>query len=278
MNKVKQKLVLLFVFISISINAQENISIVVLKGMAFTQNSKTESIKINRAKKMTIPTNSVVIFSKGTSAIIFNSNSKIEVESSNEKKLSYNEINTLLKKNKPSTLTKNFIAYLDKMYVDFEENNNSYGSSVGGVSRGIEDDALVYLPVDDSIILSDSLVLSFGSNETKLTSNIAVTNTNTNEVVYNEKPEINEVKLNGLKPGHYTWTYKFEYNGSKFTNQPPNTFIIPTSLEKASILKDIEDFKVNLNDCSKSETCLSDSTKELLLNDFLEKNKYYITK
>jgi hypothetical protein len=254
MKKIKQKLVLLFVFVSISINAQENISIVVLRGMAFTQNSKTESIKINRAKKMTIPTNSVVIFSKGTSAIIFNSNSKIEVESSNEKKLSYNEINTLLKKNKPSTLTKNFIAYLDKMYVDFEENNNSYGSSVGGVSRGIEDDALAYLPVDDTIILSDSLVLSFGSYETKLTSNIVVTNTTTNEVVYNEKPEINKVILNGLKPGNYTWSYKFEYNGRKYTTQPPNIFIIQNDVQKSNILKDIEDFKANLNDCSKSET------------------------
>jgi hypothetical protein len=276
MKKIKQKLVLLFVFVSISINAQENISIVVLKGMAFTQNSKTESIKINRAKKMTIPTNSVVIFSKGTSAIIFNSNSKIEVESSNEKKLSYNEINTLLKKNKPSTLTKNFIAYLDKMYVDFEENNNSYGSSVGGVSRGIEDDALAYLPIDDTIILSDSLVLSFGSDETKLTSNIVVTNTTTNEVVYNEKPEINEVKFKGLKPGNYSWDYKIDSNGKSISFK--NTFIIPSITAKDLKLKAIEDFKANLNDCSKSETCLSDSTKELLLNDFLEKNKYYITK
>jgi hypothetical protein len=142
------------------------------------------------------------------------------------------------------------------------------------ITLGVEDENLSYFPADETIILSNSIKLSFGSEATKLTSNIVITNTTTNEVIYNEKPEINEVKLNGLKPGNYSWEYKIDSNGKNITFK--NTFIIPISIEKTAKLKVIEDFKANLNDCNKSQTCLSDGAKLLLLNDFLEKNKYYL--
>ena len=276
--KINNLIITLTLLVSYNVISQEKISIVVLKGYAILQKSTTESIKINRGKKMTFPANSIFVVNKNSSAILYNSTAKIELGTATEKRYSYIEINKLLKKNKATTLTKNFIAYLDKMYADLEAQNNSYGASVGAASRGIEDDNLTYSPQDDTIILSDTLELTFGSKETKLTSNIVVTNTTTNETVYNQKPELNKVELNGLKPGNYTWSYKFEYNGTKYSTQPPNTFIIPTSNEKEIKLKEIANFKKSLNDCSKSETCFSDSTKELLLSDFLGKNKYYINK
>jgi hypothetical protein len=274
--KINKTVIVLMLSLSFSAFSQEKVSIVLLKGMAILQKSPSENIKIGRAEKLIMPINSSIVLSPNSSAIVFNSKAKLEVGSNTEQKLSYSQINASLKKIKPSSLTTNFIIYLDKMYADVEDKNNSYGASIGAASRGIEDDALAYLPIDDTIILSDSLVLSFGSEKTKLTSNIVVTNTTTNEVVYNQKPEINEVKLNGLKPGNYSWEYKIDSNGKNISFK--FTFIIPLSIEKEAKLKEIANFKTNLNDCSKSETCLSDSTKEVLLNDFLEKNKYYINK
>ncbi len=276
MNKIKFTLVAFLILLSSTVIGQEKISIVVLKGMAILQKNTNENIKIGRSKKIMIPDYSSIILSPNSSAIVFNSKVKLEVGSSIEQKLSYTQINVSLKKIKPSSLTTNFINYLDKMYADVEEKNSSYGSAIGAASRGIEDDNPTYSPDDETIILSDTLVLLFGSEVTKLTSNIVVTNTTTNEVVYDVEPEINEVKLNGLKPGNYSWEYKINSNGKNISFK--NTFIIPTSTEKISKLKVIEDFNANLNDCSKSQTCLSDGAKELLLNDFLEKNKYYINK
>lgn len=273
--KINNLIITLTLLISYNVVSQEKISIVVLKGYAILQKSTTESIKINRGKKMTFPENSLVVMNKNSSAILYNSTAKIELGTATEKKFSYIEINKLLKKNKPTTLTKNFIAYLDKMYTDLESQNNSYGVSIGGASRGgVEDENSVYSPIDETIILSDSLVLSFGSKETKLTTNIVVTNTTNNEVVYNDKPIINSVKLSSLKSGKYTWNYKIESDEKSITFS--NTFIIPSSIEKEVKLKEIANFKTNLNDCSTSEICLSDETKELLLNDFLEQNKYYL--
>lgn len=273
--KINNLIITLTLLISFNVISQEKISIVVLKGYAILQKSTSESIKINRGQKMTFPENSLVVMNKNSSSILYNSTAKIELGTATEKKFSYVEINKLLKKNKPTTLTKNFIAYLDKMYTDLEAQNNSYGVSIGGVSRGgVEDENSTYSPIDETIILSDSLVLSFGSKETKLTTNVVVTNISTNENVYNDKPINNWIKLNNLKPGDYTWNYKIESDEKSITFS--NTFIIPSSIEKEVKLKEIANFKTNLNDCATSETCLSDETKELLLNDFLEQNKYYL--
>jgi hypothetical protein len=271
--KINNLLIALLLLISSSTFSQEKIAIVVLKGYVVLQKSTTESIKINRGKKMTIPTNSGIVLHKNSAAILFNSSAKIEVGGAVEHKLSYLQINKLLKKNKPTTLTKNFIAYLDKMYADVEAQSHSYGATIAASSRG-EVENVVYSPRNETLILSDSLELSFGSEETKLISNIVVTNTTTNEVVYNAKQEKNQLKLKGLKPGNYTWEYTIDSNGNNSALK--NTFSIATSTEKDAKLKEITDFKANLNDCHETQNCLSDSIKELLLTDFLAKNKYYL--
>jgi hypothetical protein len=273
--KINNLIIALILLISSSVFSQEKISIVVLKGSVMLQKSTTESIKINRGKKMTIPTNSGIVLRKNSAAILFNSSAKIEVGSAVENKLSYIEINKLLKKNKPTSLTKNFIAYLDKMYADVEAQSHSYGATIAASSRGeVEDENVAYSPINGTLILSDSLELSIGSEETKLTSTIVVTNTTTHEVVYNDKLAQNPIKLNGLKPGNYTWEYTID---TKENNSAvKSTFSIPTSSEREVKLKEIADFKANLNDCHEAQNCLSDSIKELLLTDFLAKNKYYL--
>ena len=276
MNKIKITLIACLLLFSTAVIGQEKMSIVVLKGMAILQKGTTENIKIDRSKKIVIPVNSSIVLSPNSSAIVFNSKTKLEVGSSTQQKLSYSEISASLKKIKPSSLTTNFIIYLDKMYADVEDKNNSYGASVGAASRGIEDDDLAYSPQDDTVILSDTLELTFGSLGTKLLSYIIVKNNSTDEIVYNEKPEKYLVKLKGLKPGNYSWEYKIDSNGKNVSFR--NTFIIPSSIEKEGKLKEVVNFRKSLNDCGKSQTCLSDDTKELLLHDFLDKNKYYIKK
>ena len=58
----------------------------------------------------------------------------------NLQKISTNEANYKLKNVKPVSQLTNFINYLNKLYVEVENNNNSYGSSVGGASRGIKNE------------------------------------------------------------------------------------------------------------------------------------------
>jgi hypothetical protein len=157
------------------------------------------------------------------------------------------------------------------MYQDIEETNNSIGATVGGASRGIGDDNLNYTPSDEAIILIDTFMLSFGNENTKLVSNIVVTNETTNEVIYNDKPPSNTIQLFGFKSGHYNWTYDIENNAKTISFK--NTFVIPTKTEKETILKEIASFKGSINNC---KDCLTEVTKAILLNDFLQTNNFYL--
>ena len=62
--KINNLIITLTLLISFNVVSQEKISIVVLKGYAILQNSTTESIKINRGKKMTFPANSIFVINK----------------------------------------------------------------------------------------------------------------------------------------------------------------------------------------------------------------------
>jgi hypothetical protein len=274
MKNIKLIILLCISLLGIKASAQnEKIAIVILKGIAIVENSSSH-IELKKSDRIYLNKNDNVKLFPNSVAIAYNKKVKIEFGGNKEQKLSFLQLSNSLKKIKPTSLTSNFIAYLEKMYVDYEEKNNTYGASIGAASRGVEDNSFNYLPNDESIILSDTLLLIFATEAAKLASNILVTNEKTNEQVFNNRPQGNDVILVGLKPGNYTWNYKIESNEKSITFS--NTFIIPSSNEKEAKLKEIVNFKANLNDCATSETCLSDETKELLLNDFLEKNKYYV--
>ena len=59
---------------------------------------------------------------------------KIEIGGPKEQNLTYAQITTLLKNTKQESLISSFVNYLEKMYQDIEEKNNSVGETVGGAS------------------------------------------------------------------------------------------------------------------------------------------------
>jgi len=271
MNKIKISVIVSLLIISITGNAQDKTTIVVLKGSATIQKNTSEKIKLEKPHRMSLTNNATITLLANSSAIVYNSKYKMEIGGNKEQKLTYAQITTLLKNTKQESLTNSFVNYLEKMYHDIEEKNNSVGVTVGGASRGAGDDDLNYIPSDETIILMDTLTLSFGNEHTKLVSNIVVTNDNTTEVIYNNKPKSNTIKLFGFKPGNYNWTYKIENNIEPTSFK--NTFVVPTKNEKDKILKEITDFKVSINNC---KDCMTEEAKAILISDFLDQNKLYL--
>ena len=271
MNRIKILLIINLLIISITGYAQDKTNILVLKGGAIIQKNKTEKTKLEKPRRMTLTNNATITLLANSSAIVYNSKSKIEIGGIKQQKLTYAQITKLLKNTKQESLTSGFVNYLEKMYHDIEEKNNSVGVTVGGASRGQEDDNLKYSPSDKTVILMDTLILAFGNEYTKLVSNVIITNENTSEVIYDNKPQSNTIKLFGFKPGNYNWAYEIENNGKTLSFK--NTFMIPTTTEKEVKLKEIADFKTNINNCRE---CINGEAKEILINDFLEINKLYL--
>ena len=271
MKNIKFKVILCFIILTSNVSAQtDKLKIVVLRGAAIIENPGSR-IELEKSNRITLQKNAKVKLLPNSNIIAYNNKVKIEFGGTKEQELSFIKINTALKKTKQQSITGNFIAYLDKMYLDIEDKNSSYGASIGAPSRGIGDNSLNYLPKDESIILSDSVILSFGSEVSKLSSNITVILENTNEIVYDERPLVNQVKLNKLKPGKYNWTYTIESYGKKVSFK--NTFSVPDIAVKKIKLKEIFDFNTQLNSC---KGCFSVDAKQILLTDFLESNSFYI--
>jgi hypothetical protein len=271
MKNIKFKVILCFIILASKVSAQnDKIQIVLLRGAAIIENSGSR-IELEKSNRITLQKNAKVKLLPNSNIIAYNSKVKIEFGGTKEQELSFIKINTALKKIKQQSITVNFIAYLDKMYLDIEDKNHSYGASIGAASRGIGDIVFNYLPKDESIILSDSVILLFDSEVSKLSSNIMVTIENTNEIVYDDRPLVNQVKLNKLKPGKYNWTYTIESFGKKVSFK--NTFSVPEIEVKKIKLKEIFDFNTQLNNC---RGCFSVEAKKILMSDFLESKSFYV--
>jgi hypothetical protein len=271
MKKIKFIILLCALYNATGVLAQnEKITIVLLKGNAVIENSGSR-VFLQKSERITIVKNATVKLTPNSAAIAYTKKVKLEFGGAKELKTTFLELNSSLNKLKPESLTSSFIAYLDRIYIDIEEKNNSFGGSIGAASRGYQDNSLNYFPNDESIILSDSLLLRFGDEATILGSNIVITNESNDEVVYNDIPLANELKLVGLKPGNYYWTYGIELNGKKI--QFKNTFLVPADADKQIKLKEISDFKASITNC---KDCFNEETKTILLNDFLESNRFYL--
>jgi hypothetical protein len=249
----------------------DKITIVLLKGKASIENSNLK-VELKKSNLIALEKNATITLSPNSAIIAYNKKANFEIGSTKEQKLTYTQISNSLNKIKTGSLSSNFLAYLDKLYTDVEKKNNSSGATVGAASRGIEDEIPQYSPNDETIILSDTLQLNFGSEGSKLTSNIVITNESTKELVYNSRPIKNFILLESLKPGNYSWEYKIESLDKK-SYQFKNTFLVPALAEKEAKLKEIKEFKDYLNVCKE---CLSEEGKQILYNDFLEKNKFYL--
>ena len=248
----------------------EKFSIIILRGSGFIEYANTKII-LKRSFKYNIQELGNIILEPNTSAIVYNEKTNLELGGNKLQKISTKETNSKLKNVKPNSQIGNFIKYINKIYVEIENNKNSYGASLGGTSRGIKNEIPNFSPEDNSIILNDTVVLIFCDSNSSLASKLTITNQNTNEVVYNDIPNSKNISLFNLKPGNYSWKYKLQSSEMKMY-EFDNLFVIPDSAEKFKGLKNITEFNDYLNTC---KDCFSEELREILFNDYLKKNKFY---
>lgn len=260
-----------FFFIFLNLYGQgEKFKIIILRGSGFIENDNTKII-LKRSFKYNIQELGSITLYPNSSAIVYNEKVNLELGGNNLQKISTKEINSKLKSLKSNSQTDNFIKYLNKIYEEIENNKNSYGASLGGASRGILNEGYKFYPPDETIILLDTIVLNFGNVETKLKSKIIVFNESNNETVYNELPRANNISLNHLMSGNYSWSYEIQLNGQSLAFK--NTFIVPKESEKNKLINEVIDFKNKLEFLEKYSN-LSKNSSEQLFNDYLMKNKY----
>ena len=260
---------LFFIFLNLY-GQSEKFTIIILRGSGFIEYANTRVI-LKRSFKYNIQELGNITLDPNSSAIVYNEKANLELGGNNLQKISTKETNSKLKSVKSNSQTRNFIKYLNKIYEEIENNKNSYGASLGGASRGIENKIPSFSPEDNSIILNDTVVLIFCDTNSSLVSKLIVTNQNTNEEEYKDMPNSKNISLFNLKPGNYSWTYKLQSSDMKLY-EFENIFIIPDSAEKFKRLNEISNFKEYLNECKK---CFSEESREILIDDFYKKNKFY---
>jgi hypothetical protein len=260
-------------FLNLMSHSQNNkFTIVVLKGSGFIEYSKLKVV-LNKSYKYNINELGFITLLPNSSAIVFNEKLNLELNGIEIQRFSTKEIYSKLKNVKSNSQTVNFINYLNKIYEEIENNKNSFGATLGGASRSILNEEYKFYPPDETILLSNKFVLKFGNKETKLKSNIIVFNESNYDTVFNEFPKTNNVLLNDLKPGNYSWSYEIQSNGQNLNFK--NTFIVPNKSEKNKIINEVLNFKKKLDYLEKNLN-LSKISSEQIYNDFLIKSKYIL--
>jgi hypothetical protein len=244
--------------------------LVVLKGSALVSQNK-KLITVEKSYKIKLNNSSKVILNSNSVALVYNNRAKIEFSNKNIT-LNIQEIRNTLNRVTKQTLTSNFITYLDQMYKDIEDESHSSGASVGAVYRNSKNEIKMFYPQNGAIILSDSITILFNNMQTKFISNLVISNAQTKEIIYNYKPTDLKVKIRDLTSGDYFWNTQILLNSKVITLN--NGFKVPPLNEKIKMIKEINDFKLELNDCSKKQTCFSDEAKQIFLDDFLKLKMY----
>jgi hypothetical protein len=260
---------LFFIFFKL-FSQSEKFTIIIVRGSGLIEYANKKVI-LKKSFKYNIQELGNITLEPNSSAIVYNEKANLELGGNNLQKISTKETNSKLKSVKSNSQTDNFIKYLNKIYDDIENNKNSYGASLGGASRGIENKIPSFSPEDNSIILTDTVVLIFCDSNSSLVSKLTVTNQNTNEEVYNDMPYSKNISLFNLKPGNYSWTYRLQSSDMKLY-EFENIFIIPDSAEKFKGVKKITEFNDYLNTC---KDCFSEEIREILFKDYLKKNNFY---
>ncbi len=211
---------------------------------------------------------------KKTDAVLVESNSMALIRSGNTfkdlvtaKKYAYQDIANLF----PKTTTSSAGAYADLL---FNEKYQSQKSQGGSATRSVGKAGDFYYPNDSFKIISNELELLIGNSSTKVTSNVLIVNTTTNDTIYNGQAKDNKIILSDLKEGIYNWSYTISY---KKTNSSVNEtedsflniFIVPSKKDKNTINNDLKKFRKEIKD-------LSQEMKDILESDYLNINKIYI--
>ncbi len=228
----------------------QTIDLFVKKGDVFVSSKKVkvgEVIKLKTSDVLELGTNARVII-KGNATMA-------EVPAG--LKYSYKKLKNILAKK--TTYSKAFVEVVTNQQVTLKK-------SAGVTTRGGDFDPWEYFPSDSSIILVDSLELSFGSENLRLLTNILIYQKGKTDTLVLTKNSLHN-KITGLSPGLYIWEYTAKYTDTSRKYQ--NFFIIPSDLDRKKHLDEYFEFQKSLED-------FSPDMRDLLMNEYLELKKIIV--
>jgi hypothetical protein len=256
----------LFVF---QVQSQDVVFIVLLKGKASVKYSGSDKlVNLLEAYRFPLPSNTSIVLPANSSAVVYNEKSKIEIGSSTEEKYKTISLIESLKKGEQRSITTNFYRYMNIMYAQMKEKEESKGTVVGAVSRGSNDTPVLFSPADSALILSDTLELRWGNASTRLMGNLVIISETKNEKIYNNAPAGDHLLIRSLTPGSYSWNYDLVEKGKSRVYKYHNEFIIPSVDQKRILISEVENFVKDISN-------LSPEVKYKLRSDFLTQKKYY---
>ena len=222
-------------------------------------NSTSPSIKLTKTDVLELP--------KGVLVLASIKDKYIEIPA--DKTYNFADIIALNKKNSTSTNEKTKGGVVNALFVQSVQHTDK---NAGITTRG---DRLpdFYAPLDLTdtlIIVSDTAILEFGNQSTKVISNFVVKNLDDGKVYYDDKPLNNTITLINLPEGMYSWIG--EIKSSELAISYNNFFIVKNEAFKNDFFKKINDFKTYLD----QETDYTAEMKQVLIKDFYADQKVYL--
>jgi hypothetical protein len=257
----------LLIFV-IQVRTQDVGFIVLVKGSASVIYSGSDKpVDLREGTRLPLPLTTYIVLPANSSAIVYNEKSKIEIGSIVEEPYKTVSLIESLKKEKTSSMASNFYRYMNRMYAQMKQKEESQGTVVGAVSRGFMDSPPEYSPPDSVVVLSDAIELKW-SIGTRLISNLIVINETTADTVYNSLQDDDSLLLKSLSSGFYSWSYDLVEIGKSLMFKYRNIFIIPPTHQKRILMSEYENFINEVSD-------LSPAVQVKLRNEFITRNQYY---
>jgi hypothetical protein len=246
-----RKLLLLFFINLISgFCISQNLKILVKKGSAFVS-----SRNISPEDGMQVLKDNDEVKVIGNSLVLINKNKSV-IELIPNKTYSFADINSCLKKSKG--FTSSFFKVLSNQDYSLKK---QYGSS----TRGGTNDLWSYSPDDSLIIVSDSITISVGVQNSELVTDIVIFDSISKfNLVLNKLNNFH--KINCPEPGKYFWKCKLK-NGNDIKTYS-NIFFVPDIQTKKKIISDYKDY-------CKSIKSFSKEMQMALRYDYCRMNKIY---
>ena len=225
-----------------------------------SMSSTTPSFKLSKTDIIKIPTGALVLA---------NINDKyIEIPATKSYKTE--DILSLNKKSTSSNKGNSKGDIVNELFIQSVQHTDKYA---GISTRGVDRDPDFYAPldaIDTLIIVTDTAVLEFGNQSTKVISNFVVKNLDNGKIYYNDKPMNNTITLINLPEGMYSWIG--EIKSSELAISYNNFFIVKNEAFENDFFKKINDFKTYLD----KEKDYTAEMKQVLIKDFYAAQKVYL--
>jgi hypothetical protein len=228
-----KKVIPIFILLLISISgSSQDIYLLVKKGSSIISDRVVRPGTLEVISKK-----DSVIISPSSLVLVKKNNSIIELK--NSKEYSYKDLQILFETNQ--SFSSNFINVISNQ--DYHTKRQS-GVTTRGMSKV---DVWQYSPLDSVRILSDSILVAVGSNESKLITDINLYKIGSSDTI-KLSANTNEHMIACPPQGEYIWEYRIQ-NGLEI-KKFKNYFIVPEKKYKDSLYTDYINFKKSLKSFS----------------------------